>query len=569
MKKNKYIGIAMMAAGMLAATSCSDFSDYNEVPVDAAASGNKTLWENISENPQLSDFAALVTRAGFQQELLNARSYTVWAPVNGSFNVSAYDGLSADDLLQQFVKSHVAEYSHNATGYLNERVHTLNEKSFTFAGDGSYTYDGVTVSLPNQPSNNGIMHLIDGAAQYYPNLYEYLRMADDIDSLRNYFLRYELTTLDQDASVKGPMVDGVQTYIDSVMVTSNSLLRTLNAKIENEDSSYTFLMPTNTAYLDLYKTVKKKFNFITKTTVLDATNLSSATATTSKSVSVDPAYMSDSLSRMAIARHLIFSNNDGYNMWLTGTPSYLGSDTLRTTTRSKLSNPTELLAQTRGEAVKMSNGAARIVDSLAFRPWEVYCPEIDAYISNYLGSYFTAYIHNVHATNMDYVFGPELEDFRFLWIEPSGPYAKPDFYLTLPNVQSTTYKFYAVFLPAARMANDTLPNKLNFSLSYCAANGNLATYNFSAQEGDNNPKTLNMNTAYENNPYVTDTLYLGEFTFPVCYRGLGNDYFPSIHVTSPINVFNKTQMASYTRDVRMWAIIMKPVELVEFEEKNK
>jgi hypothetical protein len=119
------------------------------------------------------------------------------------------------------------------------------------------------------------------------------------------------------------------------------------------------------------------------------------------------------------------------------------------------------------------------------------------------------------------------------------------------------------------MANDTLPNKLNFSLSYCAANGNLATYNFSAQEGDNNPKTLNMNTAYENNPYVTDTLYLGEFTFPVCYRGLGNDYFPSIHVTSPINVFNKTQMASYTRDVRMWAIIMKPVELVEFEEKNK
>ena len=90
-----------MAAGMLAATSCSDFSDYNEAPVDAAASGNKTLWENISENPQLSDFAALVTRAGFQQELLNARSYTVWAPVNGSFNVSAYDGLSADDLPQR------------------------------------------------------------------------------------------------------------------------------------------------------------------------------------------------------------------------------------------------------------------------------------------------------------------------------------------------------------------------------------------------------------------------------------------------------------------------------------
>ena len=60
MKVNRYIGIAMMAAGMFAATSCSDFSDYNEVVPDATPSANLTLWENIQQNSNLSDFATLV-----------------------------------------------------------------------------------------------------------------------------------------------------------------------------------------------------------------------------------------------------------------------------------------------------------------------------------------------------------------------------------------------------------------------------------------------------------------------------------------------------------------------------
>ena len=50
MKHYKYLGYAMMAAGMLAATSCSDFSDYNEAKLDSTPSGNLTLWENISQS---------------------------------------------------------------------------------------------------------------------------------------------------------------------------------------------------------------------------------------------------------------------------------------------------------------------------------------------------------------------------------------------------------------------------------------------------------------------------------------------------------------------------------------
>lgn len=578
------LALGGLGSGLL--TSCSDFSDYNESPVDATPSGNHTLWENISQNPQLSDFASLVKQAGFVDQLNTPRALTVWAPVNGSFSVADYQGLSASDLLTQFVKSHVAEYVHPASGPVDERIHTLNKKSFLFAGDGSYTFDDIAISQANIPGNNGIMHLLGGAARFYPNLYEYLSTAPGIDSLRNHFLRYELTYLDQEASVKGPMVNGAQTYIDSVVVTVNQLTNQLNARIQNEDSSYTFIMPNNEAFVKMYNKVKPYNNFITTTTVNDVENYSSASDTKTKTVTVDASYMADSLTRRAIVRNLIYSNNDMYNQWVIGKGQY--TDTLRSTTRNKFSNPRDLLEHYLvGEPQEMSNGYARVVDSLAFYPWETYCPEQEYEIHRYMASLFPASaqmnrqtIVMTDGSPLTPIFGPDtdIREYRYGWISPGGDRAKPDFFVKLPNVQSTTYNFYVVFLPTALLAGDERPNWLNFQLSYCGTNGKTATYNFSKACADslrtggplpNMPSTVNANTAFNNDPLKTDTVFIGRFTFPVSYNGLGEDYYPSIRVTSPISVFSSQQLQTYTRDVRIAAIILRPVELDEYEAKNK
>ena len=575
MRRFHYIACTMMAAMMLVATSCSEFDDYNDAPSDATASGNMTLWQNITQNPQLSDFASLVKRTRFDVELDNTRAYTVWAPLNGTFNVGAYQQLDDSTLLAQFVKSHVAQYNHVASGSIDERIHTLNKKSFPVTGNGDYTYDGVHISAPNQPSSNGVMHLMDGAAQFFPNLYEYLSMGQGIDSLRNYFLGYELTTLDLQNSVKGSVVGGVQTYIDSVLITTNSLTRQLNASLDNEDSTYTFIMPTDKAYQQMYDKVKQNYNFIATTKVQDVEQFASASATNSKNVTVNAEYLSDSLTRRHIVRNLIFSNNDGYNRWVVG--KGLFSDTLRSTTRNKLSNPNDILAQTI-EKVEMSNGFAHIVDSLAFYPWETFAPEIEVSPSRHVANKFNCSSQNVTFTDPEgRVFGPEIKEFRYTWIYPTSEYSKPDVFISLPNVNSTTYNFYCVFLPSAYVANDSLPNILNFQLSYCAANGNLATYNFSKAYADSLltggtlprvPSSVSMTTAFTNDPLKTDTVFIGRFQFPVAYNGLGDEYRPNIHISNPISVFNKTQMSTYTRDMRIAAIIMRPVEMDEFEKEQ-
>lgn len=598
MKIYKYIGMAMMAAGALAVTSCTEFNDYNEVVTDSNVSATRTLWENIRQNSQLSDFAALVEKSGFNAQLDQTQYYTVWAPLNGTYDASVFQNLENAALMRQFVKNHIASYSHRASGTINERVLMLNDKSYFFDGTSSYTFDDVTLNEVNLPSNNGLLHTLNGVATFYPNLYEYvtdplLAQGKELDSLRHYFQNYETTYLDAEKSVLGPIVNGMQTYVDSVMVKENTLWSMLNAKIQNEDSTYTFLMPTNKAWRSTHDRIASYFNYLPTTIAqaFDAGNIASANA----KAEIDNAYLQDSLANLYLTSCLIYSNNDAYNQWVERTASPYGSDTLRSTTRAKLSNPKDILDQTR-EKLKMSNGVARIVDSLAFYPWETYSPQLTfrPYYSDIAGRVLNGNTHTVRVDDID----PAKVDMtqggnngesslRYMWIEPNGGYAKPELDVFLPNVLSTTYEFYCVFVPRSvsqALSNSaTLPNRVIFTLNYCDENGKLQDHVF-LDESEQNiadfqaqfnlaDNTTNRTTirAFSNDTSRVDTLYIGEFTFPVSYYGLSgnNPVCPNIKITSPFSVFNKNLLAAYSRDLRIAAIILKPKELVEFEESKK
>ena len=704
----------MMAAGLLAATSCTDFADYNEAPTDDLVLANQTLWENISQNPNLSDFKSLVERTGFNNQLSEAHAYTIWAPKNGSFNMADYAAMSDSLLLAQFVKNHIAEFTYRASGNVDKtRVHTLNNKSYVFTGNGTYTFGSAEMdpAASNIPGTNGILHVINKPVAFYPNLYEYLGLTQGqgLDSIVNYFKQYETTRLDLENSEKGPMVNGVQTYVDSVMVTSNSLTRYLDAKIDNEDSTYTFIMPNNEAYQKLYEQVKKYYNFYSAVVMQDIEQLKSVGTTnaagdntrnntkkTAPTINVN--YYRDSLSRRAIVRNLIFSHTSKYNEFIAKREAQEG-DSLYSTTGALLSNPGELLENHLvGNPIEMSNGYGRIVDSVALLPWETFCPERIYTPMNHLGRYFTATATRVTVRDSELaeeLIGPGTEQFRYMLLSPSGERFKPDVFFKLPNLQSAKYNVYCVVLPASCGAEyavttawtgdflvtstesfvapgnlfveetATLPkavaqyNKfyvivqavagttpsykvgyqtaegaelteipytvtngsngisllefvledqtiataiqkqgltiagenfhlrsirydnarttpMNFDLSYCTAKGALANYHFSAKymntqaKGDENPGTLDLNnTSFKADPNKVDTLYLGQIDVPVNYNGLGDDYYPSLYVSCPVTVFNNAQMAQYSREFRIYAIIMRPVEKDQYEANNQ
>ena len=569
MKVNYYMRIMMTAAVMLVASSCTDFDDYNQTPVDANASAELTLWENISHNNQLSNFQKIIKKVGFDDELQQSHFYTVWAPIDGTYDAEAL--LQQDDasLLYRFVKSHIAEYNHLVSGAINERIHALNEKSFNFEGSGSYIYADVPVSTINLPSKNGVIHTLNGAATFYPNIYEYIFQANDIDSLNHYFKRYENIYLDENNSVVGPTVNGKRTYIDSVMITTNSMYNTLNARIAHEDSSYTMIMPTDEAWVKAYEKIKPYYNYIKTTIAADLDAPVSATNIPTTTLTIDHEYMSDSLTKRAIVNNLVFNNNNVYNRWMEN-PTAEYTDTLLTTTRNKLSNPKEILGQTK-DKVKMSNGYAHIVDSLAIHPWDGWAPEIIISPLN-IGSTKSSISwngnnHIVTAENPDPRKGKfEYGSFSYLWVEPTNNYAKPELDIKLPGVLSTSYNLYCVVVPANIDIADSLvkvrPNQLDFDLSYCNEKGAIVqTWTGSSHTSSSKHFAAKL----ENDTSIVDTMFVGKIDFPIAYRGLGEKMYPHLKITTDFNVFNSAMMANYTRDLRIAAIILRPVEMDEYE----
>ena len=601
MKKNKYIGIMMLAATMLTATSCSDFNDYNTAVEDAVPAANLTLWQNIKQDSQLSDFANLLEKVGYDTILNASQSYTVWAPLNNTYDATAYQNLGKNALLRQFVNNHIAKYSHRASGQFNERVLMLNAKSYDFLGNGDFTFDGVSLNKANLPNNNGVMHTLNGVANFYPNLYEFvtdtlLNKAYGIDSISSFFRRYETSYLDTERSIVGPIVNGLQTYVDSVIVTENSLWYSLNFKMNKEDSTYTMLVPTNKAWNSTYNKIKNSFNYIGTTRAQafipdSKKGAEGATiAQTPISITMDANMLADSLATYYMTRYLSFSNTNVYNRWLIGEPSYLGRDTLYTTTRNKLTNPTDILEQTTSE-VKMSNGIARVVDSLAVSSWETYNPELyysasssynQARIINGVPSSVQITSNNVDPTKVDLTESHQT-NYRYLWIEPSGNYSKPELDLYLEGVLSTTYEIYCIFVPQnvdmTKSTAVTKPNRVIFTLNYCDKNGTLKEQLFLDENQDaqafrtkyklaNTATNKNTIYAFSNDTSKVDTMYVGEFTFPVCYRGLGEGYCPNIKITSPFSAVTGTVRNDFSRDLRIAGILLKPKELVEFEEKK-
>ncbi|MDY3670971.1 MAG: hypothetical protein SO050_07510, partial [Prevotella sp.] len=431
--------------------------------------------------------------------------------------------------------------------------------SFVFEGDGQYTYAGQTLRQLNLPNSNGIMHLLDGAARFYPNLYEYLFSCEGIDSVATFFKRYETSVLDTKNSVLGPTINGKQTYIDSVMITSNSLLNRIKAKLDKEDSTYTMLVPTNEAWLAHYDKISKCYNYI-NTTV--AQNIDEATSTSSAptaSVTVDAAYTKDSLTRLHLVSDLVYNNNNYYNNWLVN-DAVEPYDTLLSTTYGVITNPQEVMSRVIDREI-MSNGTFCIVDSLAFRPWESWCYSLHQSPMNsrtWTGSNSYLYIEQADFDSVKYVPEyPGITSLGYLWVAPLSNYGKPQLDVKLRNVLSTTYNIYIVLAPSQDYGEDDngnkfqKPNMLDFSLSYCDAKGKLAT------------KKLNQKVV--NDPTRVDTLAVGTFTFPVAYAGLGNTVYPNLKITTDFGVFDKAKMAAYTRDFRIVSILMKPAELDEFE----
>ncbi len=280
----------LASCALLLLAGCTD----DHYDIQSWGNGDKTLWENIEANPQLSDFAALLKRTTVMKdendrtaslkasELLNqSQSFTMWAPQNGTFDAQHWNALLDQAaakrtegteeariaarhteylVWQQLVANHIARFNHDGqTG--KREVRTLNNKRSEYNGS---VFNGVQIQGEPIAASNGALHLLKGQAPFAYNIYDYLSAFEDVKSLNDYIKDPSIdhTTFSETASEPGAMnEEGKMVYIDSVYTHTNDLLSLTNATIRNEDSTYIALIPSNTAWEEAIAKVSKLYQY--------------------------------------------------------------------------------------------------------------------------------------------------------------------------------------------------------------------------------------------------------------------------------------------------------------------
>lgn len=557
--------------GALAITACSEWDDHFEADSSLTDTQHATLWENIQKNAELSQFADLLKKTGYDQVLNTSQTYTVWAPVNGTFDYADLSTMSSDRLLKEFVQNHIARYNYTLSGaYNSKKIFMLNEKMMTIDGNGSYSIQNVGLEKMNVASSNGMLHTVKTQIPFLANIYESLNANDfAIDSISKYFHSFDEKVLNEYRSVAGPIVNGEMTYLDSIFDEDNKLYMRYRSYINREDSNYTMIVPTNEAWNKAKATVSQYFNYLPSFQFIENTVGAEEKKTVNVNI-LDTGYLKDSMVNMMLTQDLFYNNNlyDNKHLNTLRDGEKLVCDSLYGTTLAKVYSEDAAHLFENAHRVDKSNGAIWITDSLRMRTWTTWNPEIilEAERVTMLSGYnYTAGMPTgvtVTSGVRNYEVPGRISNNRYMEAEPSALNTNPEVDYYLPDIRSTEYSVYIVFVPGnITNSNVTpLPNRVRCTMGYADDKGKNQEERFRNPVDDTN--------FYSNDPTKIDTVFIGNFTFPVAYVGTGGSsqsYYPYLRIQSNVTTALRDD---YDRTLRIDCIILRPKELDNYLKEH-
>lgn len=609
-----FTGSLMTVALAAGISACSD--EHFDITSDATS--KQTIWKTIQTDERLSHFADILQSVYYSKNeqkttpetyadlLNNAQTFTVWAPINGSFDYNYYKGLiesgirdSIYKVEQELLRNNMTRYSRSAIGNGSVKVNLLNNKSAWLNFDEG-TFQGIAMTEPNVRVSNGALHILAQPTKYLPNLYEYLGTRDDLSGMNEFIKKYQKTEFDEYASTQGPTIDGKITWVDSVTTTSNDYTSYyLRAFLEREDSNYAAILLTNDAwdtvlektrqYFKMKNTYKQDFH-TTSETGGDATYSKETTFTDEELDS-----LLNFVSKNVICRELVFNNWQYRNVPISTLDDIKKldeqGDSLYSTIGRKFKKKGTLTAEDRAmraieidsyadmfgnvEPVTLSNGYAYIVDKFPY-PYTIYAPTLDQLYLEYADtktinenrSGFTSltYINPIVTIGEEEIQPDSTFKYRIYKAVNKSSSSNPKVDFMLSSVQSCKYDIYVVLNYNTDLEK---PNKFTVSISYDTAQKRVKNEKFKNPSEDavdvqgaslyNTNNFVNRGVhfnAYGNVDY-TDTICVAkDFEFPVCYDGLGDNAYPVIEIESK----PKSTEKEYCRELWINSIIMKPKE---------
>jgi uncharacterized surface protein with fasciclin (FAS1) repeats len=160
-----------------------DWDAHNGITDDRL---NKDLLTRLNESTNLTKFAELIVKTGYDTVLSSSRTFTVFAPTNDA--LAGLDPAIANDLakLKPFIANHIAYQSYVTTKITDTaRIEMLNGKFQNMLGK-KIASSGI--SEADQLAKNGILQVVDKMLPVLPNCWEAMNASVDFPTAQAAFL---------------------------------------------------------------------------------------------------------------------------------------------------------------------------------------------------------------------------------------------------------------------------------------------------------------------------------------------------------------------------------------------
>ena len=537
-KSIKYFLMAgTMCCGLSAVmVSCSDWDDHYEAG-GATGGSNLTLWQQMKQDPQLSDFCQVLentkivrmhrkTGVSYAEMLDGGQSFTVVAPVNGTFNrdslISLTETFRGDSIVEKtFVLNHISRSTTSMQGE-SRRMLMLNQKNITLQTADS-TIDGVRLMRGNIHTRNGVLHITRTPLPYHFNLFEALCDLPQLSGIGDELRKFNEDYFVADQSASSGIFEGVPVYVDSVVIERNRLIESLGY-LNREDSTYWVVAPTTAEWERVWNDVQKYFVYDSKV------------------------LRRDSMQRIWAARMLlqdaIFNMTDQKSVqdslvsvpYLNWRKSYLTGRPLLHSFAKPFQTGGILSEAT---PVKCSNGMLYQVDKWPFDPTQTYLqPLWTEGESTWMITNYKDCSYNSRKQVAD-----SISQSSYLQIVPLKSTSNWEMTFRIDNTLSGAYDICAIILPqsVAGLTNSK-PCKFKANVTYVDEEGQEQSYNCE-------------NTQFRSDPTRVDTVVVAKnFRFPTCNYGQ-NDIKVTVKLLCSILA---RENSSFSREMYLDCIYLRP-----------
>ena len=543
-----FVFVFVLVEGFL--VSCSDkWDDHYQVYVP----GQGTMWETITSDPDLSNFADVLEACGYMPSLDGSQVFTVFAPTNDQFTASQRDkvietyqkekaqGVKDKDnsAIKEFVQNHIALYNYSIDSQsLDTTLITMMNGKFMYLTGSKFA--DTDVKSRNIATSNGVLFTINKEAEYVTNVFEQLKKDSDFTHLANFLYSFNEYKFDADQSVKGEIIDGQQHYLDSVTHLTNDILDEVG-DISDEDSTYWMVAPINDVWDTLIDEYSNYFIFDKTTKNRDSLmwiypRLFTVMGTVfSRTQNPDATLRDSAMSTNAVSyqmRKMMYGSYD-FKYYQYDKPYASG----------------HVFDIPQSDIHTCSNG-----EVMKARTWNIDKSQ------TFLGPLVEWDLDSVYPSTrpLNYVQVPQYSEFynqcfvnSYAEMAPMSSSAATALF-DIPNVLSNVpYDVYLVM--GSGLAGDTL----------VAENDTLptvfrATVYYHDMEGkETNFKTTANITACED-PHKLDSAFIGTYTFPTCSYSTS---LPQVKIKIENRVSNTQEKnKKYTRTMRLFTFIFKPHE---------